>query len=87
MACNCATDEEINKIYDAYTQKLNEKSITLKDKLKKIGVYIISFFMWIVAFPLMLIYALFMLFWEENPKINVQTINLMRISNIFKNVK
>lgn len=86
MACNCSTEEEINKLYDAYSVKMSEKGETFKDEIKRILLNVCSIFMWAIAFPLVLIYVLFILFWEDKPRINVQSINLMRIYKFLKDV-
>lgn len=91
MACNCKTQDEINKLYDAYGLKLKENNGNFKDYIKKIILLVLSFFMWILVFPIILVYVLLVLFWKDNPTINVQNLNLMnlgetikKIGNIFK---
>lgn len=86
MACNCTTEEEINKLYESYSMKMRERGDNFKSEAKRILLFICSIFMWIIAFPLMLLYVIVILIWEDKPKINIQTINLMRIYKFFKDV-
>lgn len=82
MACNCGTQEEIDKLYRAYGEKLaNYDDLNLVEKVKWWFFKILTIFAWIIVFPLMLIYLLFFLFWNDpgDRKINVQNFNLLKI--------
>jgi hypothetical protein len=86
MACNCTTKEEIDAIYDAYKVKMSERGKNLKENINRAIMFVFSIFMWIIAIPLTFIYVVLVVFWQDHPKINVQTINLIRIFNFLKNV-
>ncbi len=86
MGCNCTTDEEINELYATYSQRLKESGVSVKTKIKRAFLMVSSVFMWIIAFPLMIIFVLGYMFWDDKPRINVQAINLMRVHKFFKNV-
>ena len=82
MACNCTTQSEIDNLYKMYGQKYSfPKGDDINGYLKYIfgnaALYILAIF---IA-PILLIYVLLVLFWKENPRINVQTINLKHIFN------
>lgn len=86
MACNCKTNEEIDKLYRAYGEKIQERGKTFKDEVKRVFLFLSSILMWIICIPMMLIYVLFLLFWQDDKKINVQSVNIMRIKKFFENV-
>ena len=80
MACNCGTKEEIDKLYRAYGEKLdNWDSLTVGEKVKNVIYKILTILTWVIVLPLMTIYILLFLFWSEDKRINVQNFNLLRI--------
>lgn len=82
MACNCATQEEIDKLYEAYGNKLRENGgLGIKAKVKHTFMTVMGLLMWAVCLPVMFIYVICVAFWEDKPVINVQKLNLLRIFN------
>ena len=85
MACNCATKEEIDKLYRAYGEKLNSgDDEPLVVKVKNFLYKLLNLLAWIIVLPLMFIYMLLFLFWREptDRKINVQNFNLLKIFHL-----
>lgn len=87
MACNCGTQEEIEKLYRAYGEKLdNYDDLKAGEKVKWWVLHCLTILTWIVVFPVMLIFMIFFLFWKD-PKdrhINVQNFNLLKIFHLGK---
>lgn len=83
MACNCATKEEIDKLYRIYGEKskINKDDKPI-EKIKKVAYFIISIFLYVIALPLMFVYVLLVIFWKFEPKIDVQSINLLKLFKI-----
>ena len=80
MACNCGTKEEIDKLYRAYGEKLDDwDSLTVGEKVKNVIYKILTYLTWVIVLPLMVIYIILFLFWSEDKRINVQNFNLLRI--------
>lgn len=87
MACNCGTQEEIDKLYRAYGEKLkNYDDLRVGEKIKWWLLKILTILAWIVVFPALIIYMLLFLFWRdpENRTINVQNFNLLKLFHLGK---
>lgn len=85
MACNCATKEEIDKLYKAYGDKLNSgDNEPLTAQIKNFLYKILNLFAWIIVLPFMFVYILLFLFWREptDRNINVQNFNLLKIFHL-----
>ncbi len=85
MACNCGTKEEIDRIYQAFGEKLENRSdMTLWEYIKHVFYVLFTVLCWIVLFPVMLIYMLLFLFWREpgDRNINIQNFNLLRLFHL-----
>lgn len=86
MACNCGTQEEIDKLYKAYGDKMALAQAKGTDsffgKIKYYAYQVLTILAWVVAFPVMLFYVLAVVFWKEKPSINIQSINLLRIFHL-----
>ena len=85
MACNCTTQEEIDKLYRQFGEK------TKISPNAKLGEYIkyyvgntLVYLLGAVCFPLLVIYILFLLFWREDEKIHVNDVNLLKKLKIVK---
>ena len=87
MACNCGTKEEIDRIYKIYGEKLeNRDDMTFIERIKHFGYVLFTIFAWIIVFPLMFIYVILFMFWNEpgHRDINVQDFNLLKIFRLGK---
>ena len=87
MACNCATKEELDRLYRIYGEKRdNNQDLTFADYVKKAVYAFITICGWIIVFPLMLIGMILYVFWTEptKRKINVQNFNLLRLFHLGK---
>lgn len=81
MACQCGTQEEIEKLYRAYGVKIREKRNSEK-LLDRITYYFYAFMFCvccIVVVPIIFVVVLAMLFWREGGTINIQHFNIMRL--------
>ena len=85
MACNCSTQEEINRLYKAYGDKaaLPEKP-KLSDYVKYYGGNILAYTLLLVSLPFLILYVLFLLFWREDERIHANDVNLLRLFNTGK---
>lgn len=78
MACNCAAQEQIEKLIKEYGVKNGDgDNMTLSDYIKNYGHKTLMFFLMIVTYPFLFIYVLALLFWRETPVIKVSDINLL----------
>lgn len=73
MACNCATQEQINELYKTYGEKVDAKlsgnwKLKAKNTVRKIGVYICL----IPIVPVIVLYVLYKGFGDSNKKISVR---------------
>lgn len=83
MACNCATKEEIDKLYRLYGEKSKlPKKHSTWDFIKYYITNILVILLFIICFPLLLIYILALLFWRENERINISDIDLIKLFKI-----
>ena len=85
MACNCGTKEEIDRIYKIYGEKLNSRDdMTVFEHIKRFFYVSFTVLLWVVVFPLMLIYLLLFTFWHEpgDRNINIQNFNLLKIFHL-----
>lgn len=80
MACKCSTQEEIDRLYNAYGEKsaLPEKP-SFNDYVKHYGGNILALTLLVVTFPLLLLYILCLLFWREDERIHVNDVNILRL--------
>ena len=83
MACNCATKEELDKLYKIYGEKSDDEK-SLFSVGKRLTYISLSILGWLIVFPLMLLYMTLFLLWNEpkNRKINVQNFNLLKIFHL-----
>ena len=83
MACNCATKEELDKLYNMYGNKTDEEK-TLFSRTKRALYITLSILGWIIVFPLMFIYMILFVIWNEpkDRRINVQNFNLLKIFHL-----
>lgn len=87
MACNCGTKEEIDRIYQAYGEKLKTRDdMSVWEKVKHAFYVSFTILCWIVVFPLMVVYMLLFVFWHEpgDRNINIQNFNLLKIFHLGK---
>jgi len=86
MACNCATQEQIEEIYKVYGEKMRDTdSLTVWEWVKRIAYFVFSVLMYIIVFPIMFVYVILVLFWNKEPKINVDNIDFIKLKKKFKN--
>ncbi len=83
MACNCATKEEIDKLYRVYGEKSKlPKKHSTWDFIKHYAMNGFVILLFIICFPLLLLYILALLFWRENERINISDIDLIKLFKI-----
>lgn len=84
MACQCGTQEEIEKLYKLYGVKLGEKRTS--EKLWDNITYYFYAFLYVLGFvitlPIIFIVVLLILFWREDGKVNIKYFNLLRLLKI-----
>lgn len=82
MACNCATKEELNKLYKAYGEKskLPEKP-KFADYIRYYCGNGLAYLLMVLCFPLLILYVFALLFWREDYKIHVSDIDFIKIFN------
>ena len=85
MACNCATSEQLNELYRVYGEKAaNRQTQTIG---KEIVYWLKQMALILLAIPstiLMTLYVVWVVFWNKNPHINVQNINILKQLKIVK---
>lgn len=85
MACNCATKEEIDKLYEMYGDK---KRLPEKPKFKDYFRYYVGnatvYILGLVALPLLILYILVLLFWREDEKLHVKDFDIYKKLRIVK---
>ena len=79
MACNCATAEQIEKLYKKYGEKKTDTGKPLSYKIqgffRKIGVFVCMIFIT----PAIFVYVLYKMFGDDNHEISVKKFfNLQR---------
>ena len=80
MACNCSTQEEINRIYKAYGDKSALPSEPkFIDYVKYYGGNALAYTLLFITWPLLILYVLCLLFWREDGRIHVSDVNLLEI--------
>lgn len=85
MACNCETQNEINKLYKAYHDKSQiPDDPTIGDYVKHYGGNILAYCLMLICFPLLILYVLALLFWREDERIHVSDVNLIKKFGILK---
>lgn len=87
MACKCATKEELDRLYNAYSVKQGiSETKTLSENILGIIYALSAVIGWVIIFPLMFVYMLLFVFWYEpgDRKINVQNFNLLKIFHLGK---
>lgn len=86
MACNCEAQNEIDKLYKMYGNKpAMPDNPKVLDYIKYYGGNFLVYTCAILAFPLLVLYVLALLFWREDSKIHISDINLLkkfRIKNV-----
>lgn len=85
MACNCATQEELDRLYKIYGDKKK------KPQNAKIGDYFkyyiengLVYLCGLIVFPFLVLYIFALLFWREDGKIHIGDINILRKLKIIK---
>lgn len=86
MACNCATTEQINKLYEKYGNKEDVKKLPFKGKVRhylwKAGVL----FLMIFIIPILALYVFYKGAFDDDKKISIR--KLFRLKPItVQNVK
>ena len=63
MACNCETQNEINKLYKAYSDKSQlPEQPKIGDYIKHYGGNVLAYTLMLLCFPLLIIYVLALAF-------------------------
>lgn len=67
MACNCASSEEINKLYEKYgAERKRNKNNTFSHTVRKIGVWGAM----VIIMPFLFLYIIGRVIFEKEPKIS-----------------
>lgn len=86
MACNCETQNEINKLYKAYSAKSQlPEEPKLIDYITHYGGNILAYSLMLICFPLLILYVLALAFWREDERIHITDIDLIKIFKVSKN--
>lgn len=70
MACNCATTEQINKIYKKYGEK-RDKGLTFKEKVKNALMYSGVAIAMVFIFPFLFLYVVYKGVFDDDHKISL----------------
>lgn len=85
MACNCETQNEINKLYKAYSAKSQlPEQPKIGDYIKHYGGNVLAYTLMLLCFPLLIIYVLALAFWREDERIHVSDIDLIKMFKVSK---
>lgn len=87
MACNCASQEQLNELYRRYGEKMDIKAsesvkFRIKNTLIRIGVAICL----IPIIPVIFLYVLYKAFGDDNHQISVKKFFKIKEKNIATNV-
>ena len=90
MACNCTTKEQLDELYRLYGEKQQRYRAKAGGTIgERIKYWVQTLAIWIlllIAVPFIILYFIIKLFWEDNPKIDINNFNLLRIFKLKGNV-
>ena len=90
MACNCNTKEQLDALYRMYGEKQEKNKEEMKsswNKRIKYGIWQLAIIILLIpCIPIIFIYFLLRLFWEDSPKVNINNFDLLKILRLNKNV-
>ena len=79
MACNCATTEQINKLYARYGDKRDAKKLSLKGKIKYYTQYAAMIVVMAAIMPFLLLYVIYKGAFDDDKKISIK--KLFKLKN------
>lgn len=72
MACNCASTEQINKLYEKYGSKQDTKKLSFGKKVKYYAQRAAMIFVMLFITPFLLLYVLYKGLFDDNKKISIK---------------
>ena len=86
MACNCETQNEIDRLYKAYGEKSGlPETPKIGDYIKYYGGNILAYTLALICFPLLVLYVFALLFWREDERLHVSDVDLIKLFKVSKN--
>ena len=71
MACNCATQEQINELYKRYGRGRKKSNLTFKEKAKNVVVYAGVVIAMIPVVPCLFLYVLYKAVCDDDKRISL----------------
>ncbi|MBP5457758.1 MAG: hypothetical protein J6Y37_14795 [Paludibacteraceae bacterium] len=71
MACNCATQEQINELYKRYGRDRKKSNLTFKEKAKNVVVYTGVVIAMIPIVPCLFLYVLYKAVCDDDKRISL----------------